>query len=264
MMLEGARAVIEMLTHDPFLGFDGQYVKVPARNIVPKPYQRPHPPLWMACSNRTSILQAAKIGVGALAFSFIGPEQARQWVVDYYRVIEEESEPIGYAVNPNFAIACPFLCGRDEAQIMRLAEESYGFFIYGLGHYSFFGEHQPGKTDIWNEFKTNPKEFAPPEGRTQDCVGTPDRIRKQLQEFEDVGIDQVVCLSQAGKLTHDMLCSSIDLFSKEVLPEVKDRDQKRQSERAAQCARISEKALARRPRPEPRPEPAVIRAAGHH
>ena len=41
-----------------------------------------------------------------------------------------------------------------------LGMENYGFFIYGLGHYSFFGAHRPGHTDIWNEYKTNPHEFV--------------------------------------------------------------------------------------------------------
>src|SRR5438067_1338374 len=78
-----------------------------------KNLQKSHSPLWMACSNRNSILQAAHHGVGALAFSFVSADEARPWVEEYYRVIENESDPIGYSVNPNFAIACPFLCDRD-------------------------------------------------------------------------------------------------------------------------------------------------------
>lgn len=237
---------------------------MPARNVVPKPYQKPHPPLWLACSNRTSILQAARLGIGALTFSFVGPEQARQWVADYYTTLENECEPLGQAVNPQFAITCPFLCDRDASKVEQLGAESYGFFLYGLGHYSFFGEHIPGKTDIWDEFKYRPHEFAPLEGRTQDCVGTPDRIRKQLREFEEVGIDQVICLSQAGNIPHEMLCSSIELFSNEVMPEFKEREQRGAAEQAARRARLSEKAMARRPKEEAKPVDTVIRAAGHH
>jgi alkanesulfonate monooxygenase SsuD/methylene tetrahydromethanopterin reductase-like flavin-dependent oxidoreductase (luciferase family) len=264
MMLEGAQAVIEMLTQEPFGGYEGKYFKMPARNVVPKPYQKPHPPLWLACSNRTSILQAARLGVGALTFSFIGPEQARQWVQEYYATFEKECVPLGYEVNPQFAIACPFLCDANEERVTQLGAESYGFFIYGLGHYSFFGEHEPGKTDIWDEFKNHPKEFAPPEGRLQDCVGTPERLRRQLREFEEVGIDQVVCLSQAGKLTHDMLCSSIELFTKDVMPEFKDRDQRCARQQAERRARLSDIAMARRPKSESPKTPTIIRAAGHH
>jgi alkanesulfonate monooxygenase SsuD/methylene tetrahydromethanopterin reductase-like flavin-dependent oxidoreductase (luciferase family) len=264
MFLEGMRIAIRMMVETPFAGYESRFLKVPQRNIVPKPYQKPHPPLWMACSRRESILQAARLGVGALTFSFVSPEEARQWVKDYYWTIQNECEPIGYAVNPQFAIACPFLCDRDEERVTRIANESYGFFLYGLGHYSFFGEHAPGRTDIWNEFKTNPHEFAPPEGRTQDCVGTPETLRQRLRDFEAVGIDQVVCISQAGRIPHDLLCSSIELFSREVLPEFKDRELAGARDKAEMRGRISECAMARKPPVAIPAEKTIIRAAGHH
>src|SRR5580698_5524737 len=264
MWLEGMRIAIRMMVEEPFAGYEGKYLKMPQRNVVPKPCQKPHPPLWMACSRRESIIQAAKLGVGALTFSFVNPDEARKWVKDYYWTIENESEPIGYAVNPQFAITCPFLCDRDEKRMAQIGDESYGFFIYGLGHYSFFGEHEPAKTDIWNEYKTNPHDFVPPEGRIQDCVGTPEMLGTRLREFEDAGIDQVVCLSQAGRVPHELLCSSIELFSHEVMPEFKEREQKRAAQRAKTLARISERAMARKPLVETPIARVVIRAAGHH
>ncbi len=264
MMLEGFRIAIRMLVEEPFTGAEGRYIQVPSRNVVPKPVQKPHPPLWMACSRRESILQAARLGVGALTFSFVDPGQAAQWVKDYYKTLEEECDPIGYAINPQVAITCPFLCDRDAKHLELVGMENYGFFIYGLGHYSFFGAHQPGLTDIWDEYKTNPHEFAPPDGRTQDAVGTPEMLRTRLREFEDAGIDQVVCLSQAGKIPHELLCSSIELFTKEVLPEFKDRDQKRERQKAAQVSRLSEIVMPRKQAVEAPKEKTVIRAAGHH
>jgi alkanesulfonate monooxygenase SsuD/methylene tetrahydromethanopterin reductase-like flavin-dependent oxidoreductase (luciferase family) len=264
MQMEGMRIAVRMLVEDPFTGYEGQFVKIPPRNVIPKPYQKPHPPLWMACSRRESIIQAAKLGLGALTFSFVSPEEARQWVKDYYQVIENECEPLGYAVNPNFAVAAPFLCDRDQARVAQIGAESYGFFIYGLGHYSFFGEHRPGKTDIWEEYKNNPKEFAPPEGRIQDCVGTPQQLRQRLRDFEQAGIDQVLCIAQAGKIPHDLLCSSIRLFSNEVLPEFKERDLASAAKQADRRARINEKAMARKPKLDAPQTDTVIRAAGHH
>ncbi len=264
MFIEGMRIAIRMMVEEPFAGYESPYIKMPQRNLKPKPLQKPHPPLWMACSRRESILQAAKLGVGALTFSFVSPEQAAQWVKDYYETIEKESEPIGYAVNPNFAIACPFLCDKDAKRMEQVGMESYGFFVYGLGHYSFFGEHPPGKTDIWDEFKNHPKDFALPEGRIQDCVGTPEMLRTRLREFESAGIDQVICISQAGKVPHELLCSSMELFSKEVLPEFKERELAGRRKKADQVARISERAMARKKPIEGAKEQLIIRAAGHH
>lgn len=263
-MLEAARQTVEMMVQEPYAGFDGKYFSMPSRNIQPKPMQKPHPPLWMACSNRTSIAQAAKLGVGALTFSFVGPDVAKQYVDLYYETLEKECEPLGYAVNAQIAIACPFLCLEDDALALELGAKNYGYFIYGLGHYSFFGAHVPGNTNIWHEYSTNPKEFANPEGRTQDCVGGADRVRQQLREFEAVGIDQVICLSQAGNLTHEQLCESIEVFGKEVLPEFKDRDQKSAGKQAERMARLNEICMPRREKVVPPKAPTVIRAAGHH
>jgi hypothetical protein len=142
--------------------------------------------------------------------------------------------------------------------------ESYGFFVYGLGHYSFFGEHEPARTDIWDEYKNRPHDFSMPEGRIQDCVGTPEMLRTRLREFEAVGIDQVVCISQAGKIPHELLCSSIELSAREVLPEFKEREQKGLRQKAESTARISEKAMARKLPVEAPKEKIKIRAAGHH
>ena len=146
----------------------------------------------------------------------------------------------------------------------QIAAESYGFFIYALGHYSFFGEHEPAKTDIWDEFKNHPKDFALPEGRPLDGVGTPEQVRQRLRDFEDAGIDQVICLSQAANISHDMLSSSIELFSKEVLPEFKDRDQKSARAKAERRERLTELCMPRRPKIEAPKASTVIRAAGHH
>ncbi len=264
MQIEGFQAAIRMLVENPFTGFEGKYVKVPPRNLVPKPLQKPHPPLWMACSRRESILDAARLGVGALTFSFLTAGEARQWVSDYYTTIENECEPIGYAVNPNFAVAAPFLCDADQQRIDAVALENYGFFIYALGHYSFFGEHRPGKTDIWNAYKTNPRDASGSEFTARACIGTPELIRKNLREFEDAGIDQVIAVRQIGRLSLDQQSSSMDLFAREVLAEFKQRDVAGARKRAERAARISEKAMARKPKVAAPQAETVIPSAGHH
>ena len=74
--LEGLEVAIRCMTETPFTGVDGKFVPMPPRNVVPKPVQKPHPPLWVACSRRDTILLAAEKGIGALTFAFIDPEEA--------------------------------------------------------------------------------------------------------------------------------------------------------------------------------------------
>ena len=49
MWEEGLRVALRCLTETPFTGHAGDYVTMPPRNVVPKPVQKPHPPVWVAC-----------------------------------------------------------------------------------------------------------------------------------------------------------------------------------------------------------------------
>ena len=249
--LEGLRVVARMMVEEPFAGFEGKFVKAPARNVVPKPLQRPHPPLWLACSRRETILLAARLGIGALTFAFVSPEESRQWVNDYYETLENECEPVGYAINPQIAMACPFLCDRNEKMVREIAHENHGFFMYGLGHYAFFGQHEPGKTNLWESYKNQDatkivSTIRSRRAQRQNCIGTPEQIRDTLRGFEESGVDQVLFLSQAGNISHELLMSSIDLFGREVLPEVKERDRKCARQKAAVVEGLTRKLLKRK------------------
>src|SRR5687767_13365357 len=107
---EALDAIVRMFVEEPFAGHVGTYVSMPPRNVVPKPVQKPHPPLWVACSRRDTILLAAQLGIGALTFAFIDPEEAQHWVNDYYTTLETEGVPVGKAVNANIACVTPFMC----------------------------------------------------------------------------------------------------------------------------------------------------------
>ena len=106
--------------------------------------QKPHPPLWVACSRRDTIHLAAQNGIGALAFAFVDPEEAQHWVDDYYTTLATEGVPIGDAVNANVACVTTFMCHDDEDDALARGLEGANFFGYSLAHYYVFGRHQPG------------------------------------------------------------------------------------------------------------------------
>ena len=98
-----------MMVMDPYPGYEGEHFSMPCRNVLPKPLQKPHPPMWMACTNRATIEVAARNGLGALAFSFVNPDDAKHWADAYYSIIEsDECRPIGHMVNANIAMVAPF------------------------------------------------------------------------------------------------------------------------------------------------------------
>ena len=151
---EGLDAVTRMMVEVPFAGYDGAHFQMPIRNVVPKPLQKPHPPLWVACSRRETIHLAATKGIGALSFSFIEPSEATAWVDDYYATIASEACVAGgFAVNPQVAIVLPFMCHEDEETAIERGLDGGHFFGYSLGHYYIFGTHTPGRTNVWQEFE---------------------------------------------------------------------------------------------------------------
>src|ERR1700731_931057 len=243
---EAVEQCANMMATDPYPGFEGKFFSMPCRNIVPKPVQRPHPPLWVACSNRETIKLAARLGIGALTFAFVDPVEAKQWVDDYYRIFKEECVPIGHAVNPNVAMVTGFSLHTDEAESRRRGEDGLRFFRYGLAHHYIFGEHKPGRTDIWANFEMA-RPALPPAGASRG-IGTPAELRAHLAAFEASGVDQVAFIQQGGRNQHEHICEALELFAHQVMPEFKEREIAREKRKQEELAPFVEMAMARKER----------------
>lgn len=263
---EGLALAVRCMTEVPFTGADGPHVSMPQRNVVPKPVQKPHPPIWVACSRRDTILLAARKGIGALTFAFIDPEEARTWVDDYYATLEREGVPIGKAVNANIACVTAMMCHPNEGEALRRGLEGGNFFGYSLAHYYVFGEHRPARTNVWQEYLERRQQmgFSPEaviaaesevlgarvavgdNAGLRGATGTPEQIRGFLRRYEECGVDQVIFVMQAGKNRHEHIMESLELFGSEVLPEFKERDERASAEKAERLAPVIEKVMARR------------------
>ena len=187
MWRETLEQVANMLAMDPYPGFQGEYFSMPPRNIVPKPVQKPHPPMWIACSNRDTIHLAAQLGLGALTFSFVDPAEARKWVTDYYDTFKRECVPIGHTVNPNIAMVTSFSCHNDEEEALRRGTDGFRFFQFALGHFYAFGKHKPGRTDIWKRYEAVRDELGLEQlGGGTGGIGTPAQLRDHLRRQRDL------------------------------------------------------------------------------
>ena len=155
MWEEALPEVLRMMVQEPYSGYDGRFGKLPPRNVVPKPLQKPHPPVWMAASRRETIVSAAEYGIGALSFSFIDAAECKAWVNQYYETFEASTAPIGYEPNPNIAVVTGFMCCPDEQEAIDKGIDGFHFFAYSLAHYIMFGPHHPGTTNLWAEFLQN-------------------------------------------------------------------------------------------------------------
>ena len=285
---ESLDAITRMFVEEPFAGYEGRWISMPPRNVVPKPKQRPHPPLWVACSRRETILMAAQRGLGALSFAFVEPEAAKEWVDSYYELIASDScVPAGFAVNPNVAVVLPMMCHRDEAMAIERGIDGAHFFGFSLAYYYAFGEHHPGRSNVWQEFQDRraevgfAREIVTPDdaplgvrllqeglGSLRGAIGTPDQVGDLIERYEAAGVDQVIFVSQAGTNRHEHICESLELFAADVLPRFAERAPERERAKEERLAGAMERALAapssaprggsrlrRQPRPRARARP---------
>jgi alkanesulfonate monooxygenase SsuD/methylene tetrahydromethanopterin reductase-like flavin-dependent oxidoreductase (luciferase family) len=270
MALESAEQIANMMVLEPYPGFQGKYFSMPCRNVLPKPAQRPHPPIWMACTNRDTIKIAAQNGVGALAFSFLEPGEAKLWSDIYYGIIKSEAcVPLGHTVNANFAMVSSFSVHRDRAEAIRRGLEGFEFFGYAI---NALVAHNtlPGRSTLWADFirdrGNRTEEFiaaAERVGAYSSGIGSPADMRAHLAAFQDNGVDQVIFLQQAGRNRHDHICESLELFASEVMPEFKAEATSREARKAAELAPYIADALKRKSRMKPLAENEipVVKAA---
>src|SRR5262249_14927892 len=152
MALEAAEQIANMMVMRPYPGFSGRSFSMPCRNVLPKPLQKPHPPMWMACTNRDTIKLAASLGLGALAFSFIDAEEARSWARIYYDIIKSEAcVPLGHTINANLAMVSAFSLNADAAEAARRGAEGFEFFRYAIGAL-VTNDTVPGRSRLFEEF----------------------------------------------------------------------------------------------------------------
>lgn len=250
MWLETTEQVANMLAMDPYPGYEGKYFSMPVRNIVPKPVQKPHPPMWVACSNRDTIHLAAQLGIGALTFAFVDPAEAKKWVDDYYTTFKNECVPIGHTVNANIAMVTSFSCHPDAEEAYRRGFDGFKFFQFGLGHHYVFGAHKPGRTDVWKQYVAVKDALGEKEldflGGGTDGIGTPAQLAAHLRRFQDAGVDQTVFIQQGGKNQHEHICESLELFASDVMPEFKEKEEARMAQKADELAPYVEKAFKRK------------------
>jgi len=237
---DAVRCIVPMFTEERW-EYHGDWFDFPKRNVVPKPVQRPHPPLWVACSQLETIEMAAHRGLGALGFQFVSGDAARAWVNHYYRTFAAGPDRLAdYATNPNIALVCGFMCApTDEEAIARA--DGWTFFQFAL---RFYNTARPAETfervpptQLWQEYRAWRES---PEGvatqRSHALIGSPATLRERLRKWEATHVDQIILLNQAGMTRHEHIVESLELFAREVMPEFHEREPEHQAWKAGVLA----------------------------
>ena len=230
---ESLEVICSMFLNDPFPGWQGKwYPNLLQRDLVPKPVQKPHPPLWVAGTQPSTYAEAAQKGLGILGFSFTEPDEIAPSIRAYREAMSECNPVGGY---PNHQVASFTICnidtdytvGRDKAcAAARWYAGDNDSPLQQVRFSSLSGEYyehqaakgrQPGVRE--SVLRRNNEELI------QDGLvigGDVDSVCRGIERWVDLGVDQLLFMIQAGNTTHDDVMRALDMLGSKVLPKFKE------------------------------------------
>ncbi|MGC1679140.1 MAG: LLM class flavin-dependent oxidoreductase [Candidatus Binataceae bacterium] len=222
---EVVRAIPRMWTEDEF-EWNGKYFKMPPRNILPKPIQDPHPPMWVAVSSPETAVQAAERGIGMLGVTLGTPADYKRLVSDYRRIIKH-CDPVGKFVNNQVNAASWMYCGEDENEARAVGGGAAFNFFRTAAHLVGLGGIYPSHAYTAHANATALLSQAEIQSLREGFpVGTPEQIIENLRYWEEVGVERVVCMINFDQqIPHPKVLASLERFAKYVMPEFADGKQ---------------------------------------
>jgi alkanesulfonate monooxygenase SsuD/methylene tetrahydromethanopterin reductase-like flavin-dependent oxidoreductase (luciferase family) len=218
---EALEMIPKMWTTDVF-SHSGRFFEIPPTCIVPKPVQRPHPPMFAACSRPEDAVAVGKMGIGALNLAMYRDDKLGQHVADYRAAIAEAT-PLGLSVTNHFACNAATLVLKDDKKACEVGLSGATYFTEGMLHY--YGKDRPvgpvpisceplpaSHIDGFRRFRNTPR------SQLNSIIGDPVAARESVQRFVDVGVDELILVMQTGTTPHELTMESIRTFGQHVIP----------------------------------------------
>jgi alkanesulfonate monooxygenase SsuD/methylene tetrahydromethanopterin reductase-like flavin-dependent oxidoreductase (luciferase family) len=219
MLDEVLPELVRMWTHDEYPGFEGRYFSMPPRRVIPKPIQKPHPPLWMACTQPASFDLAAEFGIGVLCFGVGAPGDILDSLVRYKRKIKSPTRQVGAFVNDAVAPATVMFCDADEQRARGMgAAAAMWFAAQAQKLFAPWQGREVRGYEYYTGLARTPSSELLQQALAYNCIGTPEQVAKGVRAYADAGFDQLLLMVQAGRIPHENIMESLRLFGKEVLP----------------------------------------------
>jgi alkanesulfonate monooxygenase SsuD/methylene tetrahydromethanopterin reductase-like flavin-dependent oxidoreductase (luciferase family) len=232
---EFVHAIPRMWTQERYR-HEGHFFSMPSRAVLPKPLQKPHPPLWVAVSTPGTEDDAADRGMGCLGVNFTSFAEQERKVKEYRRRIQH-CDPVGAFVNDQLNTINFLFCHDDSGTGVDTGRRMIGNFQYMAGQLDMAKEVYPTRAYLTAGLLSGARRQAtapgdlkePPEGI---AIGSPDQIIRELKKWEATGVDRVQFLLNAAEvIPQDQVLDSLRLFAVEVMPHFQD-DSAAQASRA--------------------------------
>jgi len=212
--------------------------------VLPRPIQRPHPPLYLACTKRDTVALAAEYGIGALVLGFSGPDDIAGLRKIYDDGIKARTGKrfVSASVNNHFSALCPTIVLDDAHEAFQVGARGQRFFAEAIAHW-YGGGPPPDPGDIRadqraeiehsrddmvarlheakipakpNElFTFNLVEHA--YGDSKDAIAYAERL-------QDAGADEIMCLIQMGTVPQAACMETIRHWGEQVIPHFRKKE----------------------------------------
>ena len=225
MWRESLEQIPRMWRDEPY-SHEGKYFRMPERNVLPKPYSKPHPPMWVACSSPPTFIEAGELGLGALCFTFGTPAEIADHVRNYKEAIKRCAKPVGEYINDNIAVTTNMFClpDGDRARHLYAGAKVEAFTEYFFGWLDSIprpkGLPPTGPIKLPPSTPEQLKDGLAVGGRQ---VGSPEEIIEVIKMYDALGVDQLIYAPLTLTLDQKYVLESIEVFGKHVLPKF-DKD----------------------------------------
>lgn len=207
--------------------FAGEHFTVPTpHNVLPKPYGKGHPPIWVACGNPGTFTKAGELGIGAIAFNF-EPVYALKGRIDAYKqAIVDCTDPVGQYKNDNVMMTNAVICLGDRKRAREVALRQGRGYLYSLVCLYHDTMPKPEYAPVWPQPPLGVSDEASLDRLIEEgwlLCGTPEEVAEQVEKYQTVGCDQLVFGLPSDAMTFEENLEMLELFGTKVIPEF-DKD----------------------------------------
>lgn len=201
---------------------DGEGWSFPAATSVPKPVQKPRPPLWLvardAGAEQFAVANGCNVQVPPFRLDEDPAEPAMRRFSEAYQASPGQPKPQIMLVRHTFV-------GANEAELGQAAED---LSRHAAASTAWFRNDRPVRNGMiaplsYPENERAAEQFAPERMRRANVVGAPDTVVERLKRYAALGYDRFGLCLDAG-MAQEKKVRSLRLFCEHVAPEFRERE----------------------------------------
>ena len=219
LMFDEVLAELPKMWADGRYSYEGTYFSMPERNVLPKTYTKPHPPMWVAAGNPGTFEKGGRVGLGILCFGVSEPE-ALKTLIESYKIAVQDADPIGGYVNDNVMVTTQMLCLEDGKKARHIATDmTTGYHTTNVFRYLDTFPRPPGIPE-WPTVLPDPT-YEQVDQSIKDhlvCIGTPEECAKTVERYQATGADQLSFGMLSTTMPVEIAIEAVETFGQQIIP----------------------------------------------